>query len=149
MAITDQPTIDGFTTFLRGTVGIDPLNLPDNAPVIADAFAVACAWVALPLAPLPIYALAVYNFGADYVINYAPDQPGRTFFKDTLIGYNISLFTPGVIASSSDDGTAQSRLNPEFMKHLTLGDLQQLKTPYGRAYINIAQQYGASIWGIS
>lgn len=148
--ITDRPTQAGFTAFLRSGNGpeIAPEYLPDNSPDIVDAYAVALAWVARELCQSPMYALAIYNFGADWLINYATDQPGRKFFTDARVNYNISLFVPGVTASSGDTGTSQSRLNPEFMKHLTMGDLQTIKTPFGRAYMNIAQQYG-SIWGIS
>lgn len=130
---------------------IAPEYLPDASPDITDAYAVAQAWVAQPIsttAPPPLYALALYNFGTDYLINYASDQPGRTYFKDLRTSYSISLFVPGVTASSGDSGTSQSRLNPKFMEQLTFGDLQMTKTPYGRAYMNIAQQYG-SVWGIS
>jgi hypothetical protein len=30
-----------------------------------------------------------------------------------------------------------------------MGNLQNLKTPYGRAYLAFAQDYGPSVWGIS
>lgn len=148
MSITDAPTQVGFTAFLRTVAGIAVEYLPDNSQDITDAYAVALVWVNQTLAQSPMYALAVYNFGADWIINYATDQTGRTFFTDTRVAYNINLFVPGVTASSGDDGTSQSRLNPEFMKHLTFGDLQSIKTPFGRTYMNIAAQYG-SIWGLS
>jgi len=160
-----------FTTFLQNVVGIDPLNLPPTAPVIGYAFNIALSIVNPALAamsgnyfasgvpynlgvttPNVLYALAVYNLGADRVINYAPDQTvggvTRTYFKEIREALGISVFVPGVIASSGNSPTSQSTLNPEFMKTMTLGDLQNLKTPWGREYLNYAMQYG-TLWGLS
>lgn len=139
-----------FTTFLRNVVGIDPLYLPDNSPTIGYAFDIAASMVNTALAVLPgnLYALAIYNFAADSVINFAPDQDGRTYFLDLRTSLGINTFVPGVISSSSNSPTSQSTLNPEFMKNLTFGDLQLMKTPYGRTYLNMAQSYG-TIWGVA
>lgn len=156
------PTLAGFVTFLRDVVGLDPLVLPDNSPAIPMAynvagglvnqaiFSVGCGpgFTADPTQP-SLYAYAIYNLAADRVINYAPDQAGRTDLKDLRQNYSINQFVPGVTSSSSDQGTAQSRLNTEAMKNFTMRDLQTLKTPYGRAYMEIAQDYGPNIWGFS
>lgn len=151
------PTLVGFIAFVRGVVQIPALVIPDDSPDLVDAFDAAMATVSVSLAcapgfhgaPTTIYTMAVYNFGADFLINYASDQPDRTAMLDIRKAFNINLFAPGVTASSADGGTSQSRLNPEFMKNLTMSDLQLIKTPYGRAYMGIAQQYGGTIWGIS
>ena len=40
-------------------------------------------------------------------------------------------------------------MNVESMKGLTLANLQNLKTPWGRMYLSIAQLAGPTIWGLS
>lgn len=64
-------------------------------------------------------------------------------------GFKIASFAPGVIGSTSDLSTSAGLLNPDFLRGLTLEDLQLLKTPYGRAYLSLAQKYGPTIWGLS
>ena len=148
------PTQDGFVAFLQGVAAFDPLVLPSNAPVISDAYGYAVAAVDPLLANLSgnLYSLAIYNLGTDYVVNYAPDQVvsgvARTFFSDLRTQLGINTFVPGVVASSGNSPTNQSTLNPEFMKTFTMMDLQTLKTPWGRAYMAIAQQ-SSTIWGVS
>jgi hypothetical protein len=39
-------------------------------------------------------------------------------------------------------------LNPEAMKTFTLANLQNLKTPWGREYLAIAQRAGTT-WGLT
>lgn len=150
MALSNIPNITDFQTFLANVAGISTVYLPTASQDIVNAYNVAIAVVNTDLASLPgnLYALAVYNLGTDNVINYAIDQAGQTYFQDLRKSYGINLFVPGVTASSGDSSTSQSRLNPEFMKTLTFGDLQNLKTPFGRAYLNIAQQAG-TLWGVS
>lgn len=146
------PTVDGFTQFLRCVVGIPITALPDCSLAITRAFDNAIQIVNLQIAAASclLYDEAVYNLATDYLITWAPDQQGQTFFaklrgKD---GYNITAFTAGVIQATADEGTSESMLVPDFFKQLTLADLQNLKTPYGRAYLAIAQRAG-SLWGLS
>lgn len=145
-----QPTVEGFLTFLRQVVSIPAIFLPDNNVIIQDSFdgslAVTAPWLCTQVGG--VYSRAVYNLGTDSVINYAIDQPNQTYFRDLRKSLGIGLFVPGVTGSSSDSGTSQARVTPEFMKHMTFGDLQALKTPYGRAYLAVAQTQG-SLWGIS
>jgi hypothetical protein len=54
----------------------------------------------------------------------------------------------GVIGSSADETTSESLVVPEAMKNLTLQNLQNLKTPYGRQYLYFAQAFGTN-WGLS
>lgn len=145
-----KPTLAGFLSFLRGTVAIDPLNLPDDAEVISVAFEVAMEQVNTDLARVGrhVYSLAVYNLAADRVINFAPDQPHRDYFQKVKERLGIDVFVPGVIASSGSGPTSESTLNPEFLKTMTLANLQNLKTPYGRQYLALAQSVG-SMWGMS
>lgn len=145
-----QPTIAGFIEFLRGVAGVPTIFLPDNSPSIPIAFDVAEATTATIFCWQPggVYSRAIYNLATDNLINYATDQPNQTYFRDLRAYFGIGLFVPGVTGSSSDQGTSQSRVTPEFMKTMTFGDLQNLKTPFGRAYLAIAQTQG-SLWGIS
>jgi hypothetical protein len=102
------------------------------------------------MTPRPsIYALAVYNLAGSNVINFAPDQDGRTYFQAARERLGIGKFTPGVVSGTSDNGTATSLLNPEFMKNLTLANLQNLKDEYGRQYLMFAQLAGPTIWGLT
>lgn len=95
------------------------------------------------------YTEAVYNLAADLLINLATDQPNQTYFRDLRKGYRITAPSFGLPASASDQGTSGALVNPEFMQHLTLDNLQRAKTPYGRVYLGIAQDYGSVIWGLS
>ena len=157
MSGTSGPTLAGFNIFVYNVMLIDPLVLPTTSAVIGYAYNVALGVVnqALMGAGCPpgsqwsIYAMAVYNLGGSNLINYAQDQPGYTYFNDQRTNFGITKFQPGVVAGTSDAGTAVSLLNPEFMRNLTLANLQQLKDPWGRAYLQFAQDYGPSIWGIS
>lgn len=141
---------------------INPLYLPTSAPIIGYAYNVAlgitnpflaragCA----PGGQWSIYALAVYNLGGSNIVNFAQDQPGRTYFADlrkTLDitgGKGFGSFAPGVVSSTADQGTATTLLNPEFMKTLTLANLQAIKDPWGRQYLQFSQAFGP-LWGIT
>ena len=74
-----------------------------------------------------------------------PGQSAESFFVNLRASWKITTFVPGVIASSGDESTNESLLNPEFMKNLTMSDLQRLKTPFGRVYMAIAQEYGGIV----
>lgn len=144
------PTVAGFTTFIRNVMGILPVNLQDNAPVIAMAFAVALEIVNRQLQAVSptIYNLAVYNLAGDNLINYATDPAGKNYFAKLRASYKITSFIAGVIASSADESTSQTLATPEALKALTLADLQNLHTPYGRAYLGFAQRVG-TLWGMT
>jgi hypothetical protein len=104
-----------------------------------------------------MYVYAVYNLATDRLVNYAPDVPGQSFFKDLRgppsknapYGFNLRAWTPGVSSQVSDQGTAVGILNPEQMRLLTLAHLQNLRTPWGREYLGIAQGAGRTAYGIS
>jgi hypothetical protein len=144
------PTQAGFLAFIRNEMGITTTQLPDNSPSITVAYGVALDIVSDWLVGLGVYPymLAVYNLAGDRLINYAPDQTGQTFFADARAAYKINSFTAGVIQSAGDQGTSESMLTPEFAKGLTLMDLQNLKTPYGRTYLQFAQSTG-TLWGLT
>lgn len=162
MAYDPQPTLAGFILFIRGVMGITAGNLPDNSPVIPMALSVALSIVNPALAcagyapgisgtvPVSIYTLAVYNLAGDNVINYAPDPtmpPGTsvTYFTDLRTSFNINAFVSGVIQSSYDETTGNTMVVQKAAENFTLGDLQNLKTPWGRTYLAFAQRYGSLV----
>jgi hypothetical protein len=171
-----QPTLAGFQAFLINVVGISTTILPSDSPVVAMAFAVALAIVnpALRCIPVPstdsagavlnsggwsIFALAVYNLAADNVFNYAQDLPDAPtvdgsnpplpFFEYSRKKWNILGFVSGVIQSASDESTSETMVVQDAAKNFTLKDLGNLKTPWGRTYLGLAQSYGPTTWGIS
>lgn len=168
-----QPTLASFINFVRTIVGITTEVLPDDSPYLGWAFAVALSIVnpALRCNPVPqfdstgavlnsggftTYALAVFNLGADNLFNYAQDLPDAAAYKNDLPYFayfrslwNVNGFVSGVISASADESTSQSLVVQEAAKNFTLGNLQNLKTPYGRAYLAMAQDYGPETWGIS
>jgi hypothetical protein len=95
-----------------------------------------------------LYVEAVYNLAADNLVNYAQDQPGRTYFADLRASLKINNFAAGVVQAASDQGTSDSLAVPDALKNLTLANLQSLKTPWGRAYLAMAQTYG-TMWGVA
>ena len=161
-ATIGPPTLAGFVAWIRGVMGVPTSVLPDDAPVIPVALQVAVDTVNLAIARVAPneYTLAVYNLGGSNLVNFAPDALGAPVYKTPSDGpglpywaylrydMKLSSFTPGVVASTSDDGTSTSLLNPDFMKTLSMTDVQLVKTPWGRAYMSIAQQYG-QLWGLS
>lgn len=146
------PNVADYTTFLYTVVEIPEAQLPPTSQIIPVSLAIACETVNPALLVVPtLYTLAVYNLAADRLINYAPDQPTQTYFKD-LRGpkqLNLNSVSVGVPSATADQGTSAGILNPEFMKTMTLLDLGTLRTNPGRAYMEIALQYGSSIWGAS
>jgi hypothetical protein len=145
-----MPTLAGFIVFIRQIVGILPMYLPDDSPFIIMSYNTSLTIVNLDLACIDtfIYQQAVYNLASDTLLNYAPDQIGQDYFATIRKTWGINGFVPGVITSSSDESTSESLLNPDFMRGLTLGNLQNIKTPYGRTYLSYAQDYG-QLWGMS
>jgi len=104
------------------------------------------------------HAWAVYNLGGDILVNYAPDNddatppvepPNDHYFTILRTKLGLNSFVPGIIQSSSDNGTSVSYMTPGWMEQMTLANLQQLKTPWGRQYLMLAQAYGPTIWGLS
>lgn len=149
MSGSATPTQAGFLQWVRTRMGVPTDALPDDSPFIGYAYDVAVAVCNPALAAVPpIYMLAVYNLGGDNLVNFAPDIPPSTFWSDLRAGYGTFAFAPGVVTSSGDQGTNTSLLNPEAMKEFTLGNLQNLKTPYGRQYLAWAQSYGP-LWGLT
>lgn len=147
-----EPTLSGFFVFLRsGAVGFSTTVLPDTEPVIPAAFEMALETVNQVIRQVIgyWYTQAVYNLGADIVCNYAPDQPDQEFFSKLRGQWNILKNVSGTIQWAGDEGTQTSLVVPEAAKMFTISDLQNMKTPWGRVYLSIAQKYGPSVIGIT
>lgn len=155
------PTLAGFQNFIATVMGISSTVLPPSSPVIPMAFAVALEIVNVAInqaSPL-VYTLAVYNLGGSNLLNYAQDQPGAPpvagsdpplpFFAWTRKQWDLNGFVSGVVQSAGDQATSTSLIVQEAAKNFTLGDLQNLKDPYGRQYLAFAQRYGPTIVGVS
>lgn len=120
-------------------------------PIVYTSLTVAQAIVndTLSSAGTGTYVLAVYNLAADRLLNYAPDQPGQTFFEDLRNTFRLTSISVGAVAGASDQGTSASIVNPEWMRSMTMRDIQTLKTPFGREYMGFAQAYGPNVWALA
>lgn len=166
MSVT-SPTQAGFLTFIRNVMGISAVILPDDSGVIPFAYAVALATVNPQLAcvciptvpPTSIYALAVYNLAGDRLLNYAQDLPNAPpvdgsdpptpFFRWYRSQQDMTQYVSGTVQSTHDESTGVAMVVPDFASSLTIGDLANLKTPYGQQYLAFAQDFGPELWGIS
>ena len=152
----EGPTLSGYVSFIRNIMGINTTILPDNIPTIEFSynFAINICTDLLSIIPqIPgqfLYITAVYNLAGDTLLTYGIDQTGQTFFKQAQQKYQLNTFVSGVVTFAGDEGTQTSLTVPEAMKNLTIGNLQNLKTPYGRTYLQIAQDFGSlSLLGIA
>jgi hypothetical protein len=131
-------------------MGLTTAQLPDASPSIALSYniAVEIVYSVMQCFSSLIYDQCVYNLAADTLVNIAQDQPGQTIFADLRKSFSLNTFIGGVISSSADVSTSESMATPDFVKTLTLANLQQLKTPWGRQYLAYAQSAGP-LWGLS
>lgn len=131
-------------------MGIPIVSLPLSATVISFAFGLALETVnpAINCASPLVYNTAVYNLAADLLINYAPDTAATpTFFSGLREKFKIGNFSAGVVANAGDESTSAGIQVIEGMKNLSIDQLSNLKTPYGRTYLGIAMKYGTA-WGL-
>jgi hypothetical protein len=164
------PTFAGFQSYVWNVAGFPQDALPPNAEIWIWAYNTATATVneQIEVVPGPQYLQAVYFLGTDFIVNWAPDQPGvfypsppappptvdgnpttnTGFFAWLRNSYNITGFFPGFITASNDQGTGSSYMVPKTFDNYNIGNLQQLKTPWGRAYLAIASSVG-SLWGLT
>ena len=132
-----------------------PLNVADAyvimQPIVYTSFTVAMAIVndALAQATPATYVLAVYNLAMDRLVRFAPDQQNQTYFSGLRTQFNLVSTSVGAVASASDQGTSASIANPEWMRQMTMRDIQTLRTPWGREYMGFAQAWGPFVWGLS
>jgi len=141
-------TATATTLTAHGFATGDTLLISGNAPL---------AYNSQPGPAQSVLGTQIVVTGADTFTYPIASNPGtftqggtaaEIYFLSLRQRFNLTGFTGGVIASSADESTSQSLLNPEFMKGLTLGNLQNLKTPYGRQYMAFAQDYG-QLWGLT
>jgi hypothetical protein len=144
------PNTTDLYTFLTTIAGIPTTALPSSSPYLAWALSYAEEKTLLVLYAIgqDYYCFAVYLLATSFLINWCPDQPGQTFFQQLRASWNLTGFVGGTIQSSADESTSESLLAPDFLKGLTLGQLQALKDPYGRQWLAMQQDLGP-IWGIS
>lgn len=157
------PTLAGFIDFVRNAMGIDSTVVPDDSYWLGFSYYLALAVCNPDLACAPsfsnaypnLYALAVYNLSGDTLINYGQDLPDADDYKndEPFFAYmrdslDINGFVAGVISSSADETTSESMVVIEAAKNFTMANLGQLRTPWGRQYMAIAQDAG-SLWGLS
>jgi hypothetical protein len=151
---------------LPDTANIIPLTLDAAELIVNEVLGVVGAPQLLGAAPSatpyasffpqpPSYiAWAIYNFAGDRLVNYAADDatltpPLNTYWKDLRASYGLNSFTPGFVQSTSDQGSSVGFLIPDWAKTMTPGDLQMMKTPWGRDYITLAMAYGPTIWDLT
>jgi hypothetical protein len=148
--IATTPSIEGYTNWIRTIMGIPATVLPDNSPYIILSYemAVEIVNIYLDVASPLLYTQAVYNLAADILVNIAQDIPPSTFWTDMRQSLGINNFTPGFINAANDEDTSAALLVPMNLQNLTIADLAALKTPWGRAYLAIAQSVG-SMWGLT
>ncbi len=140
-----------FLAFLRSPALIPVDALPDDSPYITAAYDYAVALVLqefISVSP-SLYDLAVYNLGTDFLLNWCPDTPPSTYFTDVRKTMDLAGFVAGPVTSTSDEGTSSSFTIADFFKGLQMSDLQNLRTPYGRMYLSIAQKAGPNLFGVS
>lgn len=151
-----DPTLSGYLDFLRASVGISTIVLPDNSQFIPISFNYANNVADSRVQEMPnadpsrpsIYAIAVYNLATHTLIETTLDQPNQTYFKDARATFGMNSAFSGVVNSASDQGTSASSVIPNWVQEMTLDEFSLIKTPYGRAYLRIAQK-GFSHWGMS
>jgi hypothetical protein len=148
------PTFAGFKAWVAAIMGVPSGSMPDDTTLQA-AYDEALNLAYLELQGVPsqsssmsIYAMAVYNLGGAILVEIAMDNPNSTYWQDLRNGLNINNFTPGLINSAHDQGTSQGMYILPVFSGLTMFNLQLLKTPWGRAYLMFAGQWGP-IWGLT
>jgi hypothetical protein len=164
-----QPTLSDFLAFAIGpnsTMRIPSVALPPGSPWPGISLGIALSLVnpALQSMPIPqfdaanvqintggfsIYSQCVYYLAADTLLNITPDVQGQEYFAKIRKENNLTGFTSGVVSAAGDDSSNVSIVVQDAAKAFTLANIQQLKTPFGRQYLQLAQSFGPSTWGIT
>lgn len=133
------------------TSAVEAASAAAWSPYLAWAFIGALGVTLVPPSNmLPVlYVMAVYNYGMHKLLKIAQDQSGQTFFSDQRALFKLFSFKAGPVGASADQATSQTLVTPDFLKGLTMGDLDLLLTPWGREYLDYSQQYGPNIVGVS
>ncbi|QGZ66276.1 hypothetical protein [Paraburkholderia acidisoli] len=133
------------------TASVSAASAGTYSPYLAWAFLGAEAVTLIPPACMPpiLYVTAVYNYGMHKLLKIGQDQPGQTFFTQQRAAFKLMSFKAGPVSASADQSTSDTLLTPDFLKGLTMGDLDLLLTPWGREYLDYSQSYGPNIVGVS
>ncbi len=150
-----DPTFAGFQVFVSDVMGVPPESMPD-VTVLQYAYDQAynlTYWglMGVPSAPTSpsIFAMAVYNLGAHFLVEIAQDTPPSTYWQDLRAKFGLNSLQLGITNAAHDQGTGEGMVIPPYILNgLTLASMEFLKTPWGRAYLMIAGQWG-TIWGIT
>jgi hypothetical protein len=149
------PSIDGYYSWIQNFMGVPDEALPSDSIYICVSYEYAIEMVNyyLYLASPILYTQAVYNLAGDFLVNIAQDDPNatppyNTYWTDLRQKMQINNFVPGLINATNDQDTSAAIMTPFNLQNLTLADLQNLKTPWGRMYLSIAQSVG-SMWGLT
>ncbi len=156
------PYLGGFIEFVTNVMNPPVPFVPSTSIYVVYAYNIAIQYVNTDLSLVPgalgawtLYAQAVYNYAADTLIAIAQDQPSDPVYKNDLKywawlrkEYNTLAFIPGIVQSSSDEGTSVGYDLPKGYEGYTIGDIQNTKSPFGRAYLAYASSWG-SLWGLS
>lgn len=162
---TPKPTLSGYlNSWLYATVGIPTEWLPSDNPWIEWSYNTGYATTnpMICRVPGPFFLQAVYNLSTHVLLTNSPDvmtSPPYPYVTDAsgeTYGYfswyrkqnNVLSMTLGTVNSTSDNGTSVGLQLPKQAENLTIGQLQLQTTPYGRAYLGIAQSVGTN-WGLS
>jgi hypothetical protein len=157
---TPAPNLPDFINWFYAITGVPQTAIAPDSVWFTYAYNYAIAIVNTQLACVagPIYMLAVYNLATDFIFNWAPDLPGSLYPTNNpdKLGYfaylrdkwGLTNFVAGVINASSDVSTSQSFTVPKFVDDLNMSDLQNMKTPWGRQYLALAQKVG-TLWGLT
>ena len=163
-----NPTLGGFLDFITNVMQVPSSALNTSTSVYPQyAYDFAINFINPNLSVVPnlgtgygLFAFAVYNLAADTLINMAQDaigspaydiagnDAGLPYWQYVRSLYGVNAFVPGVVQSTSDEGTSAGYLVPKQFENYTIANLQNLKTPYGRQYLAIASSWG-SHWGLT
>lgn len=145
-----SPTFADFVTFVRFQAGFSATALPDDSVYLQWSYDIAVETVNRTLQQVAptVYALAVYNLATSYLVNFAMDTLPDTTFSKLRAKLNLDGPALGPVTSTSDEGTSVSVQAPDFFSELSLEELSQLRDPWGRRYLMLAQKCG-SVWGLN
>lgn len=149
-----SPNLPDYTLFVQNVMGIDIAYLPSNSPFLDYALTSALdivQWV--PTVSSRDYTFAVYNCAGHIQLKITPDQVvdgvQRQFFLGKRQEFRLLQQVNGTVNSSSDESTSVSNAVSWALTELTIQDLDFMRTPWGRWYLEYAQSYGPGIWGLS
>lgn len=146
----------GFVEFIRNitvksgdrVITIDTIDIPDDDSVIDSCYAIASE-ICYDFASLgfdTLYEMAFYNLAFESLVGLSNSEP----IEAIRCIYQYNSLATGLVASASDVSTSTSLTIPAHLSEMSLLELGYLKTPWGRQYLKIAQQFRTlSAWGVS